>query len=433
MREWKSLCYNLILFECKRLLTDHRDAWQYFHDKFKHVMVDEYQDTDRLQYDLHTILEPDNLFCVGDDFQAIYGWREADMTIIMGFEKDHPACEIIKLQQNFRSTIPIVEMGNRIIEHNTNQYKKELWSDKQGPAVDYMPCKDDQSEAKAIANYVLGMIQRFNDDDVAVLYRKHAMGPEISLALTKLGIRHQVVTTHRDFLQSQEVRDLISCLYSAMNPRDDYHVERSVATPYNDGEIPKIMQYKSAARRNDKCLFDILKDTELQSVTSRLNGFKLYLAIGKSKKVHEIVNYSFDYFKIRPFFAEKEMKTRLLNMTAFVEYCREWSESNPMGTLRDFLDDLNLRSIQDEIRNNKGVTLCTVHAAKGLEWSAVVVAGLGDGEFPVLRGNIEEERRLFYVAVTRAKERLLITRAEARYEFGKWIERPESRFIAEAM
>jgi DNA helicase II / ATP-dependent DNA helicase PcrA len=432
MREWKCLCYNLILYECKRLLQN-PDAWKYYHDKFKHVMVDEYQDTDRIQYDLHTLIDPENLFCVGDDFQAIYGWREADMTIIMGFERDHPGCEIVKLQQNFRSTIPIVEMGNRIISHNQNQYKKELWSDRDGPAVEYQEFDHDQAEAAGIANYVLGMVQRYSPDDVAVLYRKHSIGPEISAQLSRMGIPHQVVTPHRDYLQSQEVRDLIAHLYSAMNTRDDYHVEKAASTPYLTGEIPRISAFKTAARKTDRTLFNALETSDLKRFTSIVTEFMQQLETKKGEKLPEIINFSFDFFKIRPFFAEKDMKTRLSNMVQFTEYCRAWSEENPVATLRDFLEYLNLRSIQDEIRNNKGVTLCTCHGAKGLEWKAVVVAGLGDGEFPTLRGSLEEERRLFYVAVTRAKDRLLLTRAAARYEFGKWIERPESRFIREAL
>lgn len=455
LREWGCLCFAMILFETRRLLSESTKAYEHYHDKFKYIFVDEFQDTDIIQYNLHNLLKPENLFCVGDDYQAIYSFRYADIGIILGFEDDHPEAETIKLQQNFRSTNQIVMAGKNLISYNQNQIHKDLFSRRHGEMWEHSELIDVVDESEFIALTIDLLIKKdgYEPKDIAILYRMHSQAPPISDFMERYEIPHNVVKPTKSFWESEEIRGVLSVLSVALNPNDDHHFKMSLNFPVERVDRKKTSKAERFARENELSLFDVFSklcpgfwkpgrgyEWETLETWHLVEYIDKLIEYIPSRTALEVITKCIELLEIKKWYLDHMLTTRLENLDELLTIAKDWMIENldrgePIG-IGNFLDWVNLQGIeqQSQINEEKNeVTMCTIHAAKGLEWTCVVVVGVAEGIFPHKRATTAEERRLFYVAITRAKDRLIVTNPKSRQTFGKITEHKPSRFLGEML
>jgi DNA helicase-2/ATP-dependent DNA helicase PcrA len=426
--------------------------------KFQHVLVDEFQDTNRTQYRLvhHLSSATGNLCVVGDDDQSIYGWRGADLRNILDFEADHPGTVTIKLEQNYRSTQVILDAANAVIARNLARKQKRLFTEQLGgETILYHTAEDERREA----DWVVRAIKRLEIDDgrvfdeFAIFYRTHAQSRVLEEAFLAADMPYTIIGGTR-FYDRMEVKDLLAYLRVVANPADEVSLERIVNKPtrgIGESTYEKCVEKARAERRT---VFDAMRQIAAPQMEllatqpkKKLAGFvalvdELRAYAGSVAGLAETVLERTQYLERLAAESTHESQERIENLMELVGSMRDWereSEAQHPGgappTLTEYLERVSLVSPVDE--KPKGVTLMTVHAAKGLEFPVVFVTGLEDGVFPSLRDGedeeaIEEERRLAYVAITRARQRLFLTNARVRRLFGQ-DPRPfqESRFLAD--
>lgn len=450
---------DLIVLPIK-LFRENSDVLERYRDRFKYIMVDEFQDTSHQQYELMHLLADENVAVVGDDDQSIYSWRGADYQNIINFEKDFKVTEI-RLEQNYRSTGTILDAANGVISHNTNRKDKKLWSGKgEGKPIEiYMP-ENETEEANFIAESIQGIAieEKKTYDDFGVLIRANTQSRYIEEAFLQANIPY-TMSGGTSFFERKEIKDIISYLRVIANHDDDINLLRIINVPRRgigraaiqviNEEAEKLgstlwTAIQSLVQTEDSAASENLKE-DLQDFVNLIesNRQKLLSGRGLSKKVREMVeeiNYK-DYLITEYSKSEKAVRFKLKNIELLLEMMERWEidPDNTNPSLFNYLNRITLMSRDNgDDENDKGkVNLMTIHASKGLEFPVVFIAGAEEGLIPHQRsvdensGNVEEERRLFYVAITRAREKLIISSCQKRRKMQAIIECEPSRFLDE--
>ncbi len=458
LQENNALDFDDLLMLTVELLTKNEELRTKYQKKFQYILVDEYQDTNGAQYAITKLLaaEHRNICVVGDADQSIYGWRGADMRNIMNFEKDYPEATVILLEQNYRSTKNILAAANAVIENNLTRKKKELWTD--NPTGDRITIYEGATE-KNEASYIVREVERLHTmfhvkyGDIAVLYRTNAQSRNIEEAFYATGVPYAMVGSVR-FYDRREIKDIIAYLRVIYNPRDTLSLLRIINVQRRGLGPTSIARMMETAEEYRISLFEVITDAQLLSMIPKLSA-KVKLALEEfaamvftfmgqlgTRPIHEIVE---DVIETSGYAAalEEEKKEdnrdRLENLREFISVAKNFDDGAAEGEngLADFLAQIALISDVDQTEQSDGtVTLMTFHAAKGLEFPAVFMAGMEEGLFPHSRTllddtEIEEERRTCYVGITRAERRLYLTYARQRTIYGRTEMSRPSRFLAE--
>jgi len=464
-----ALDFDDMLMLCVNLLAENELVRENYARRFKHILADEFQDTNKAQYKLIRMLYNDkkaetigtSLCAVGDVDQSIYSWRGADYKIILGFQKDYPNSKLIKLEKNYRSTGNILNAANAVIVNNSERLDKNLYSTKgDGELISSYEADSDYEESLYIAKKIR---QLFNNgtpyEDMAVLYRTNAQSRGIEEALMSNSLPYKIVGGLR-FYERKEIKDIIAYLKLVYNVNDNQSLRRIINVPKRGIGDTTVKKLAEIADNSDLSIFEVLnKIDEYEDFSARhkalLTGFRdtinNLVAKQNSFSLSEFVSHTLEYSGyLAELKAEDtvENQSRLENLQEFINVAREFEldetyfedEAEDLGALGNFLTQVALVSDIDEVKDNeKSVTLMTLHAAKGLEFPVVFLSGLEEGMFPNARSigqfensaEIEEERRLMYVGITRAKERLFLTWAQRRRVWGDIKFFPPSRFIEE--
>ncbi|MFA5169825.1 MAG: ATP-dependent helicase [Candidatus Paceibacterota bacterium] len=400
-----------------RLLENNEDIRKELQNQYSHIFVDEMQDTNTLQWGIVSLINPENLFVVGDDNQSIYGWRGADISIILMLSKS-PEWQTIKLEQNYRSTRPIVEAANRLIKHNVSQTEKVLISSVEGeePVIDVL--EDVQQEAKIIASATLAYVNG-KYSDIAVLTRTNKQLVAIKATMDVYGIPSELVNATEDVFKKDDIRNLLAYLELLVNPKDDHAFKKAINFPEPRFTSMELAKLQLIATDNECSLCEALPEfhgttTEFSSLMSLFEEFM----DAEDSGILAMFNQLTARLDLMGLYAEQGRKfSKGEDINQAQNKLMNWAEiQKSLGedySVSAFLKWLHLRDIQEKLieKQNK-VKLMTVHAAKGLEFESVFIAGMNQGCFPSRRGDIEEERRLFYVAITRAKRNLYICRTQ---------------------
>jgi DNA helicase-2/ATP-dependent DNA helicase PcrA len=434
-----------------QILENFPDARKHWQNAFRYVMVDEYQDTNHAQYRLLQLLAEHhhNICAVGDPDQSIYAFRGADIRNILEFERDFPETRTIPLEQNYRSTNAILEAANAVISHNSERKEKRLWSELgDGDPVRVVEVEDEQAEARYVAAQIAGLVEEgYSGSEIAIFYRMNAQSRVIEQTLRLHQIGYQVIGGPR-FYERAEVKDAIAYLQVLDNPADAVSLMRIANRPkrgIGDTTISRLVSY---AESHGLTLFDALDHpTEaglgtaaVKAVTGLKNLLDSLQSATQEEEVPELLQIVLDRTgTIESFEAERtiEARGRIENLEAFVDGAREYAQQAEEPTLSGFLQEISLYSDQDALSGEEqsNVTLMTIHNAKGLEFRAVFVVGVEEEIFPSARSieeqGVEEERRLFYVGLTRAEEKLTLTHASSRLLWGRTTSHLPSRFLDE--
>ncbi|MDD7593248.1 MAG: 3'-5' exonuclease [Peptoniphilaceae bacterium] len=417
--------------------------------QFAHVFVDEYQDTNSAQYEMvRRIAGTRASVCVvGDADQSIYGWRGADIQNILRFEQDFPGARTILLEQNYRSTQHILDAANTLIAHNAERKKKNLWTDNgAGDEVVVRRTQSEHEEAIVVCAKVKEEMERgVKPDDIAILYRTNAQSRPFEEVFLREGIPYRVIGGLK-FYDRAEIKDLIAYMNLAVNPLDDVAFRRVVNQPKRGiGDATVDALARVAAEKGQSLLKALMDDDTVDRMTkhqwSRLWPFRRIMQNISWKTDGSILDFAESVYQesgIERMLQESssvEDKTRMENIGAFLDAVASYEQEEPEASITDYLQNLALLSDRDKTDEKGGVNLLTIHSAKGLEFPVVFVVGLEEGLFPSSRtveeGNVEEERRLFYVAMTRAEKRLYLSHADSRHVFGQLQAAMPSRFLEE--
>jgi DNA helicase-2/ATP-dependent DNA helicase PcrA len=423
------------------------EKWQ---KAFRYVLVDEYQDTNHAQYRLLQLLAAlhGNVFAVGDPDQSIYSFRSADIRNVLEFEQDFPGAKTITLEQNYRSTNNILEAANGIIEHNRDRKPKNLWSDLgEGDPVRVVEVEDEHAEARYVAAEIAMLVEQgFNGNEMAVLYRTNAQSRVLEDVLVRQGVAYQVIGGPR-FYERAEIKDLVAYLQVIDNPFDAVSLLRIANRPrrgIGDSTLAKLMSFADDAEMTlweamDRCPAAGVGTAPAKAVASFRTTVQSLMSAAEELNVAELIEAVLDrtgYLESLEAERTIEAQGRIENLQELVALAREWLESSTEPSLSTFLQEVSLYSDQDAIRGEGSlVTLMTLHNAKGLEFRAVYLIGMEEGIFPHSRSieeqGIEEERRLCYVGMTRAMERLTLLHASSRMLYGGRSYNLPSRFLDE--
>ena len=446
-----ALDFDDLLIKTLELLSEHPPVLQYYQDKFDYVLVDEYQDTNIAQYQFVRLMAGGkrNLCVVGDDDQSIYGWRGADIRNILEFEKDFPDCRVIKLEQNYRSTANILDAANQVIAHNAGRKEKALWTQcDPGDKVGLYHAMDERDEAAFAALMSKKLInQGMRPGEIAVLYRTNAQSRVLEEAFVRAGVPNRIYGGQR-FYDRKEVKDLIAYMRALVNPDDDVSVRRIINEPkrgIGDSTVEALSLY---AGENELSLMAAALDSEgagLSSRAQRLVGGFADLMVELTEAMYSMSITEFTsaliertgYVRALEESKTEENQTRIENIRELEGAVSEFAKLNPEGTLTDFLENVALITDVDNLNQTSGaVTLMTLHSAKGLEFDAVFLVGMEEGVFPLSRAlfdetALEEERRLAYVGITRAKKKLYLSHAHTRMLYNARSANQLSRFVSE--
>jgi len=452
LMENNALDFDDILFKTVELFQNNPDALQRYQQKFKYIMVDEYQDTNYCQYMLINLLAKShrNLCVVGDDDQSIYSWRGADIGNILNFEKDFPDAKVIKLEQNYRSTQTILDAANSVISKNFGRKSKRLWTDNgEGKAIIYYKAMDERDEADFIIGEIdrLAFQEQISLNSFAILYRTNAQSRALEEMCMARGVPYKIVGGHR-FYDRMEVKDIIAYLRVIQDPEGDLSIKRIINVPKRGIGKATIDQLEDYARQNGVSFYEALLfadniDGISKKARNSIKDFVRLIAelmdIAENESASEVINqvilksgYLEELEK-----GDDEAQERARNIKELISAALEYEEKNEDNSLTGFLENMALMSDIDGLKEDReGITMMTIHSAKGLEFPVVFICGLEEGLFPTQRAffeehQLEDERRLMYVAVTRAKEKLYLTSAFERTLYGSTSYTMESRFLRE--
>ena len=440
--------FDDLLMLTYKILSDNDDLRKETSHRYQYIMVDEYQDTNELQFRLLELLssEHNNLCVVGDDDQSIYGWRGANIRNILEFSNHFETCKTVKLETNYRSTNPILEAANTLIEHNSTRLGKKLTSHKgQGSDVKLLHSLDESMEAKSIAYEIQELIKKRTDpEEIAVLYRINALSRSLEEGFTKAGVGFKLIGGMR-FYERAEIKDIISYFRVLSNPHDDFSLIRIINKPKRGIGKASLEKLQKAAFDAQVSLYEYINKSvsgSLPTVVSKKVFTALTLLIEDITLLQDEIKHTIGNF-ISTFEARIKLKDhyamtvdgfdRILNIDEFYCFFRDAIVKNPDLTLDEFLNDISLQSDQDQIEEN-AITIMSIHAAKGLEFEHLFVIGLEEEFFPLLGEgcNMEEERRLGYVAITRAKSDLTLCYVDSRFYKGRRKMIDKSRFLGES-
>ncbi|MGX4257951.1 DNA helicase PcrA [Bacillus sp. YH3-2-B2] len=454
----QSLDFDDLIMTTIKLFDRVPEVLEFYQRKFQYIHVDEYQDTNRAQYLLVKQLAArlENICVVGDSDQSIYRWRGADIANILSFEKDYPSANVILLEQNYRSTKRILQAANEVIKNNSNRKPKKLWTENdEGIKLSYYSGDNEFGEGQFVAGkiYELHSSGRRKLSDIAILYRTNAQSRVIEETLLKSGLNYNIVGGTK-FYDRKEIKDILAYLRLVSNPDDDISFTRIVNVPKRGVGATSLEKIASYAAMNGMSMFQAIKQVDFIGVSAKaanaLDGFGAmienltnmqdYLSI--TELTEEILEKT-EYREMLKAEKSIEAQSRLENIDEFLSVTKNFEQKSEDKSLVAFLTDLaliadidQLDQKEEEAGGKDAVTLMTLHAAKGLEFPVVFLMGMEEGVFPHSRSlmeeaEMEEERRLAYVGITRAEEELYLTNAKMRTLFGRTNMNPESRFIRE--
>ena len=439
LKKNNSVDFDDLLLLPVKLFMEHKDVLESYQDKYKYILVDEYQDTNEVQYKLSKLLASKykNIFVVGDPDQSIYMFRGANFRNILNFERDYKNAKVIPLEENYRSTNNILEAANSVIKNNKERKEKNLWSNKgEGKKIKYLRAYDGKHEIQLVLDEIKRIKDEYDYNDISVLYRTNAQARLVEEMFLKANIPYKVVGSYY-FYNRKEIKDLICYLRLILNKDDEISLLRVINVPKRGIGEATIKKIEETARDNNISMFEtISRGKEL--------GFKnLILELMKDSEELSLTDLVEDILSKTGIRAEYESnknlenELRLDNLEEFKSITKTFEERTGSVSLEDFLEEISLIADISEHRDDSdAVTLMTMHSAKGLEFKVVFLVGMEDGIFPHQNAffesqGLEEERRLCYVAITRAKERLYISNAKRRMLYGKDVVNPPSRFIKE--
>ena len=446
-----ALDFDDIVFYAVKILMENPDVLYRYQQKFKYILVDEYQDTNNVQYMLISLLAQGsrNICVVGDDDQSIYKFRGANIQNILGFEDEFPDAVTIKLEQNYRSTKNILDAANAVIANNKGRKGKALWTDNtDGNKISLYTASNERSEGEYIAKKIEELVKDgAKYSDIAILYRTNAQSRVIEEMFLRWAVPYRVLAGMR-FYDRKEIKDVIAYLRVISNPRDDVSIKRIINEPKRSIGPTTMEKASAIASEKDISLFEVLKKAydypALLRASSKIEEFVKLIedlsVSAKSMKLEDfVVKMLNDTGYLPALQAEDtvENQTRIENIKEFMSVVQEFEKSGEEVTLSAFLEDLALvADIDSYDADQDAVVMMTIHSAKGLEFNYVFLAGMEDGLFPSARStleieDLEEERRLCYVALTRAKKRLFLTNTESRMLYGKTNRSFPSQFLQE--
>ena len=439
--------FDDLLLETLNLFKNNNEVLLNYSKRFKYISIDEFQDTNGVQYELCKLLASyyGNIFAVGDEDQSIYSWRGANIKNIQNFLRDFKDAKLFKLEQNYRSTKSILKLANKIIKNNVNRIDKTLWTDNsEGVRVEYLKCYNETEEADSVVKAIYSLTHNadYKYKDIAILMRLNALTRSFEDKLLSYNIPYKVFGGLK-FYDRQEIKNLLAYLKLLINPQDDESLYRIINFPkrgIGDGAINDLKNYaggynmlSSIMTLDDNC------DKKLKKFLS----FKNLIIDLKNKEqemsLTEFIQYVIDKLDLKSVYDtdKEEDKNRLLNLNEFVLAVNQFENANAGATLVDYIQSVSLISDLDTYDDeDNNVSVATVHSAKGLEFKVVFIVGLEEKYFPIIRDDtsvddMEEERRLMYVAITRAEERLYLSSASSRFMYGRTNYSSPSRFLKE--
>ncbi len=448
--ENNAMDFDDLIMQTVALLEVFAEVRERYQRRFKYIHVDEYQDTNHAQYRLVNILAAAhrNLCVVGDDDQSVYSWRGADIRNILDFERDYPEAKVVKLEQNYRSTQTILDAANAVVTNNASRKSKELWTaGPEGERIRVFTAVDEYAEAR----FVVSEIERLVDSgasprDMAVFYRTNAQSRALEDVLVREGIPYQVVGGVR-FYERAEIKDTMAYLTVISNPNDAGALERIINVPKRGLGSTSVARLQDHARRNGLSLYEALAEADAADLTGAAKKscravrglFEGWRVAAREISPGELVGAVLDESGYRAELEAEntvESESRLENLEELINAAKEYERFEPEPTLEGFLQEQALYSDQDALNTEGGqVALMTLHNAKGLEFDHVFVVGMEEGTFPHARSldeqNLEEERRLCYVGITRAKRTLTLSYAKLRSNWGEREYQMPSRFLSE--
>jgi DNA helicase II / ATP-dependent DNA helicase PcrA len=455
LRKNQALDFDDLIMTTIHLFQRVPEVLEFYQRKFQYIHVDEYQDTNKAQYMLVKLMASrfQNLCVVGDSDQSIYRWRGADIANILSFEKDYPRANVILLEQNYRSTKRILQAANEVIQKNSNRKPKNLWTENHdGEKISYYRADSEQTEAQFVTGKIKEMVDsgKRKYSDFAILYRTNAQSRVMEEVLLKSNIEYSIVGGIK-FYDRKEIKDILAYLRLIANPDDDISLQRVINVPKRGVGATSVDKIARYAADHDISMFSALEEADFIGLSPKITkaviefkemvkgytGMQEYLSV--TELVEEILEKSgyTDMLK-----AEKsiESQSRLENLDEFLSVTKSFEQSNDDKSLVAFLTDLalvaDIDKLDEDDQPKDSVILMTLHAAKGLEFPVVFLMGMEEGVFPHSRSlmeedEMEEERRLAYVGITRAEEELYMTNAQMRTLFGQTKMNPVSRFISE--
>ena len=450
MKSLNALDFDDLLMKTLELFADHPPVLQQYRDRFRYVLVDEYQDTNKAQYELIRLLtsESRNLCVVGDDDQSIYGWRGADIRNILDFEDDYPDAKVIRLEQNYRSTANILDAANHVIANNESRKDKKLWTESgTGEKIHLYCASDEHDESMWIAGRILAMHRNGeNYGNSAILYRTNAQSRVPEEILMRSGIPYKVYGGQK-FYERKEIKDILAYLRVIANPADDISLLRIINVPKRAIGETTVQALSDRAAETGNPLFSTLNDLP-ENLSSRAkvtvsNFFSLMTLLSAMKDcmaLTEFVDALIERTGLEEQYRKEDTEealNRLENINEFRNALREFAESEENPTLESYLENVSLVTDLDRASDESGyVTMMTLHSAKGLEFDNVFIPDMEENIFPSMRSiaednRLEEERRLMYVGITRARKRLCLSYAAERMQYNQFTHNAPSRFLKE--
>lgn len=422
-----------------RLFENNKEILEHYQERYKYILIDEYQDTNPVQYKLSKLLASKykNIFVVGDMNQSIYAFRQADYHNIVNFEKDYANAKTIKLEHNYRSTNNILNAANDVISHNKERKDLRLYSDKgDGPKITYLRSYDEKHEISLVIDEINKLyLDGYEPKDVAILYRTNAQSRAIEEVFASKGIPYKIYGSYY-FYNRKEIKDLISYLKLIYNDKDEISLRRIINVPKRGIGDSAIKDIELRANLNQCSMYDALESKKELEFKDIIESIK---KTSENLSLTELIDEVLDKSGMKKELEDSHLiedETRLENLMEFKSITASYEERTGSVNLGDFLEEISLVSDQaNHTEDGNVVTLMTLHSAKGLEFPVVFMVGMEEGIFPhnmsIMEDNIEEERRLCYVGITRAKEKLYLTNAKRRMLYGKDQMNVPSRFIAE--
>ena len=422
-----------------RLFEHNKEILEHYQERYKYILIDEYQDTNPVQYKLSKLLASKykNIFVVGDMNQSIYAFRQADYHNIVNFEKDYANAKTIKLEHNYRSTNNILNAANDVISHNKERKDLRLYSDKgDGPKITYLRSYDEKHEISLVIDEINKLyLDGYEPKDVAILYRTNAQSRAIEEVFASKGIPYKIYGSYY-FYNRKEIKDLISYLKLIYNDKDEISLRRIINVPKRGIGDSAIKDIELRANLNQCSMYDALESKKEMEFKDIIESIK---KTSENLSLTELIDEVLDKSGMKKELEDSHLiedETRLENLMEFKSITASYEERTGSVNLGDFLEEISLVSDQaNHTEDGNVVTLMTLHSAKGLEFPVVFMVGMEEGIFPhnmsIMEDNIEEERRLCYVGITRAKEKLYLTNAKRRMLYGKDQMNVPSRFIAE--
>ena len=439
MRENNAMDFDDLLYYVHKLFSNFPEILDKYRERFKYILIDEFQDTNKVQYQIFKMLGEKyrNLFVVGDDDQSIYSWRGADSYNLKKFENDFPDCNVYKLEQNYRSTKRILDVANEVICKNINRFEKVLWTEnEEGLKVQLFSAYNEQDEAYFVCEQIKNIMYlnpQYKLRDFAILMRVNALSRSFEQQLARDRIPYKVFGGFK-FFERKEIKDVLAYMRLIHNPYDSEAFIRALNVPKKRGiGDTSIAKLNGLSAEYGLPLLDVISDErnlEIFNSTTRAKLLDFYALImdlyelSRKTNVSTFVHQMLDILEFRKVWTDLDEEDRALNIDEFEQSVIDYQESDPSASLADYLQTVSLSQDIDDASTTDYVTVATIHAVKGLEFKVVFVVGLEDGLFPTSRSTYEsesmqEERRLMYVAVTRAEQRLFLTRAQSRFLWGQ--------------